>query len=488
MQADRERVAWGQVLAVAGTVVAVLVAFSGRYGYHRDELYFLRAGRDLAWGYPDQPPFTPLIARVMDTLAPGSLVALRLPAALATGAIVVLTALIARELGGGRAAQVLAAGCTAVGSIFVITGHWQATTIYDLLAWTALTLLLTRVLQGGDPRLWMAVGAVAGVGLLNKQLVAFLLFGVAVGVLAVGPREVLRSRWLWAGAALALALWTPHLLWQAGAGWPALEVASSVAGGNSVSAEPPAAFLPFQLLLVSPVLVPIWLAGLHRLWHEPRLRCLAVAYPVLAAVFLLTGGKPYYLAGLYPLLLAAGAAPTVRWLKRSRRRTPVLVSGLALSAAVSATIGLPVVPVDRLGGSPVLALNEDAGETVGWPALVRTVAGVREGLGGEAVVLTFNYGEAGAIDRFGPALGLPAAYSGHNAYADWGPPPEEDLPVVAVGLRREQLDRWFAACELAARIDNGVGVDNEEQGAPVHVCRERRRAWADLWPQIRRLG
>lgn len=488
MTVDRQPVAWGPILAVAGTLSAVLVAVSRRYGYHRDELYFLRAGRDLAWGYPDQPPLTPLIARVMDTLAPDSIVALRLPAALAVGLTVVLTGLLARELGGGRAAQLLAAACTAVGSVFVITGHLHSTTTYDLLAWTALTLLLTRVLQGGDPRLWLVVGAVAGVGLLNKQLVAFLLLGVAVGVLAVGPRDVLRSRWLWAGAAVALALWTPHLLWQAGAGWPALEVASSVAEGNSVSSEPPALFLPFQVLLVSPVLVPIWVAGLHRLWGEPRLRCLALVYPVLGAVFLLTGGKPYYLAGLYPLLLAAGAAPTVRWVRRSRARTPLLVAGLALSAAVSATIGLPVVPVDRLGGSPVLALNEDVGETVGWPALVRTVAGVYDGIGGEAVVLTFNYGEAGAIDRFGPAAGLPAAFSGHNGYADWGPPPERDLPVVAVGLRREQLDRWFGRCELSARIDDGVGVDNEEQGRLVHVCRERLRPWADLWPEVRRLS
>ncbi|MDQ3503230.1 MAG: glycosyltransferase family 39 protein [Actinomycetota bacterium] len=488
MSVDRQPVAWSPVFAVAGTLSAVLVAVSGRYGYHRDELYFLRAGKDLAWGYPDQPPLTPLIARLMDTLAPGSLLALRLPAALAVGLTVVLTGLLARELGGGRAAQLLAAACTAVGAVFVLTGHLHSTTTYDLLAWTALTLLLTRVLRGGDPRLWLAVGALAGIGLLNKQLVAFLLLAVAVGALAVGPRDVLRSPWPWAGAVLALALWTPHLLWQAGAGWPALEVASSVADGGSASSEPRAAFLPFQLLLVSPVLVPIWLAGLHRLWHEPRLRCLALSYPLLAVVFLVSGGKPYYLAGLYPLLLAAGAAPTIRWLQRSRRRTPLLVSGLALSAAVSATIGLPVVPVDRLGDSPVLALNEDAGETVGWPALVRTVAGVHQGIGGESVFLTANYGEAGAIDRFGPAAGLPAAYSGHNGYADWGPPAERDLPVVAVGLRREQLDRWFGRCQLAARIDNGVGVDNEEQGRPVHVCRERRAEWADLWPQIRRLG
>ena len=486
MRAERPRVAWRGVLSIAAVVAAVLVATSGRYGYHRDELYFLAAGRRLAWGYPDQPPLTPLLARVMDELVPGSLVALRLPSALALAAICVLTALIARELGGGRTPQLLAATGTAVGTVFVITGHLLSTTTFDLLAWTALTLLLVRVLQGGDPRLWVAAGAVAGVGLLNKQLVAFLLLGVACGLLAVGPRDVLRTRWPWAGAAVALLLWSPHLLWQAQAGWPALEVASSVAAGNSVSAEPPELFLPFQLVLVSPFLAPVWMAGLVALWRAPRLRCLAVAYLVLALVFLLTGGKPYYLAGLYPLLLAAGAAPTASWLSRARYRLPLLLGAVGLSAAVSVLLGLPVVPVERLGDSAVVDLNEDAAETVGWPAFTRTVAGVADGR--QVVVLTRNYGEAGAIDRFGRRLGLPRAYSGHNGYGDWGPPPEQDLPVVAVGLREPDLGRWFARCRLEARIDNGVGVENEEQGVPVHLCTGRRSPWAQLWPEIRRLG
>jgi 4-amino-4-deoxy-L-arabinose transferase-like glycosyltransferase len=475
--------AWGPVLGVAAAVTAVLVATSGRYGPHRDELYFVASGRRLAWGYPDQPPLTPLLARAMDELATGSLVALRLPAALAIGTLVVLTALTARALGAGRVGQVLAAACPAVATVFLVSGHLLSTTTIDLLMWTAITLLLVLVLRGADPRLWVAAGAVAGVGLLNKQLVAFLLAAVGVGLLCVGPREVLRTIWPWAGAAVALALWAPHLLWQARAGWPAFEVASAVAAGGSTSSEPPELFLPFQLVLVSALLVPVWVVGLVRLWRDQRLRALALAYPLLAAVFLLTGGKPYYLAGLYPLLLAAGAQPTVDWARRRRSRTSLLVAGLALSGATSAVIALPVLPVRDAG--PVIALNEDAGETVGWPAFVRTVANVHTG---EAVVLTQNYGQAGAIDRYGPKLGLPAAYSGHNGYALWGPPPERDVPVVAVGIPRDNLDRWFRRCKLAARIDNRVGIANEEQGAPLHVCNERRKTWAALWPQISHLG
>jgi hypothetical protein len=477
--------AWRPVLAVAAAVSAVLVATSGRYGPHRDELYFVQAGRHLAWGYPDQPPLTPLLARLMDELAPGSLVALRLPSALAVAALVVVTALVAQALGGGRGAQVLAGACTAVSSIVVITGHLLSTTTFDLLAWAAGTLLLVRALREGGPRWWLAVGAVAGIGLLNKQLVAFLLLGVLVGILAVGPRDVLHGRWPYAAGLLALALWSPHLLWQASEGWPALDVASSVAAGNSTSAEPPALFLPFQLVLVSPFLVPVWVAGLVRLWREPRLRCLALAYPVLAIVFLLTGGKPYYLAGLYPLLLGAGAPAVVRWLAGRRA---LLVSATAVSGAVSALVGLPLVPVDRLKDTPVVDLNEDVGETVGWPAFARAVAAAAAPLDGEYVVLTADYGEAGAVDRYGPALGLPRAYSGHNGYAAWGPPPEQDLPVVTVGVPAEDLRRWFAACRVAGRIDNGVGLDNEEQGKPVQVCTGRRAPWAELWPEVTRLG
>ena len=189
--------------------------------------------------------------------------------------------------------------------------------------WTGLCWLVVRVLQGGDQRLWLAIGLIAGVGLLNKSLVAFLAAGLVAGVLAAGPREVLRSRWLWLGAAVTLAVWSPNLIWQASHGWPQLELSRAIAAGSSGTSVDKAAFLPFQLVMISPLLVPVWLAGLLRLLRDPVLRpvrAFRLAYLVLLVVFLVTGGKPYYLGGLYPVLLAAGAASTLRWLHHGRER------------------------------------------------------------------------------------------------------------------------------------------------------------------------
>lgn len=336
-----------------------------------------------------------------------------------------------------------------------------------------------------------------GVGLQNKALVAFLLAGLAIGLLVTGPRAALRSPWPWAGAGIALLLWTPHLVWQAVHGWPQLELSAAIAAGTSGTSQPWWLFLPFQLVLISPVLVPVWAAGLWRLARDPALRTyrsFAVAYLVLAAAFLVTGGKPYYLTGLYPVLLAAGAEPTLRWVHAgaSRARPALLGIALGLSAVVSSVLFLPLVPVQHLADTPILAINYDAGETVGWPAFARTVAGVHAGLPAaereNAIVVTRNYGEAGAIDRFGPDLGLPRAYSGHNSYAEWGPPPETATTSIVVGYDRVQLEQWFGSVEEAARIDNGVGLDNDEQGTSVWVCRDRVAPWAELWPELARLG
>jgi hypothetical protein len=215
-----------------------------------------------------------------------------------------------------------------------------------------------------------------------------------------------------------------------------------------------------------------------------------VAYPLLAALFVVNGGKPYYLGGLYPVLLAAGADPVVAWVARGSRRlrTSVLVAALVISLAVSAFLFLPVVPVARLADTPVVAINYDAGETVGWPRFADTVRGVRDRLpaGARVAVLTSNYGEAGAIDRYAPELG--PAYSGHNSYAEWGPPPNDVTTVVAIGFRPEQLRAWFGEVQLAARIDDGVGLDNDEQDQPVYIARGPLRPWPALWPQLRRFG
>jgi hypothetical protein len=488
----RDDVAGGGLVALAAGVAALLVATAHRYGYHRDELYFLRAGRELAFGYVDQPPLTPLLARAMDVLLPGSLTGLRLPSALAAALVVLLTGLIVRELGGGPAAQLLAAAGMAVSAVLLAVGHLLSTSTFDLLAWTALTWLLVRALRDGGP-VWLAAGAAAGLALQNKALPLVLLAGLLAGVLAVGPRAALAGRWPWLGALAALVIWAPHLAWQAAHGFPQLTLSAAIAAGSSGSSEPWYLFLPFQLVLVSPLLVPVWALGWWRLARAPELRtwrAFAVAYVLVAAVFLVTGGKPYYLAGFFPVLLAAGAPAVVGWMRRGARglRTGLVAAALALSLATSAVLMLPLVPVDRLAATPVPDIHYDAGETVGWPEFAATIAAVhgRVPPGERVAVLTRNYGQAGAVDRFLPALA--PAHSGHNAYWDWGPPPEEAGTLIVVGLPEAELRRWFADVELAARIDNGVGLDNDEQGSPVWLARERLVPWPQLWPQLRHVG
>jgi hypothetical protein len=207
-------------------------------------------------------------------------------------------------------------------------------------------------------------------------------------------------------------------------------------------------------------------------------------------LFLLTGGKPYYLSGLYPVLLAAGAEPVLAWARRGagRVRTGLLAAALVLSLAIDATLGLPVVPVARLADTPIPDVNYDAGETVGWPAFAAAIQRVRDGLpaGARVAVVTGNYGEAGAVDRFAPDLA--PAYSGHNSYWTWGPPPEDTDVVIAVGIPEQRLAQWFGRVEEAGRVDNGVGLDNDEQGTPVLTARDRRVPWSEIWPQLRHLG
>ncbi len=483
--------ALGPLVGLAGVVGLLLIAFAGGYGYHRDELYFIAAGNHLAWSYPDQGPLTPLVAHVMNLIAPGSLTVLRIPSALMMAATVLLTGLIAAELGGRRRAQLIAAACAAVASVILVVGHLLSTTTFDVLAWTLVSWLVARTIRTGEDRLWLAAGVVAGAALLDKPLIAFLLAGIGAGLVIAGPRRVLRTAWPWAGLLIALVIWSPWLLWQAAHGWPQLDVSSAIAHGGSGSSQPRWALLPFQLLLVSPVLAPVWIAGLLALARRPELRAMrlfAVAWLFLVVVFLVAGGKPYYLAGMFPVLLAAGAIRTDAWLDRGspRARRALLGAGIVLSGLVSAVIALPILPAKDAGVA--IAVNADVGETIGWPELVGTVAGVYRTAGQTAVIFASNYGEAGAIDRYGPAVGLPPAYSGHNGFADWGPPPDRPGRVVAVGFEVTELRAHFAGCRLAARVGNRAGVDNDERDAPIVLCQSTRAPWSAIWRSLRHLG
>ena len=479
------------VLPVALVDLVVLIALGNRYGYHRDELYFRAAGRHPAFGYDDQPGLTPLVGRLSAGLFGDTPRGLRVASAVAMALVVVLIALLARELRAGAGGQFLAAVCAGVSAMVLLAGHLLSTETFDVLVWAVVVVLVARLLDGGDPRLWLVVGATVGVGLENKHLPLLLVAALLVG-LALDRRlvAVLRSPWVWAGAGIALLFWMPNLTWQAAHGWPQLELAGQIS--HDEGGENRAMLVPLQFLLIGPPLAPVWIAGLVALLRHRDLRPwrpLGTAYLVLLVTLFVLGGKGYYAAPLLLCLLAPGAIVVERWSAGHSPRRVLLIVAVVLTAASSAVIALPLVPVDRLADTPIPDVNEEASETVGWPELVRTVARVRQSLPAaerdRAVVFTENYGEAGAIDRFGPALGIPRAYSGHNAYWRFGKPPDDAAPVIVLGYQSEPPD--FVGCRRAATVDDRVGVENEEQGGAIWVCARPELPWSRLWPRLRHL-
>jgi hypothetical protein len=286
-------------------------------------------------------------------------------------------------------------------------------------------------------------------------------------------------------------MWAPYLIWQATHGWPEIAVSRSIASGGSGSSTPRWELLPEQLVLVSPYLAPVWICGLVRLLRNPGLRCRAIgiAYMTLAVIFLVSGGKAYYLGGMFPVLLGAGAQPTIDWISRgTKQRRDWLVLGFVLSLLVI-PVTLPVVPVGLVHDTPIVSLDYDAGETIGWPTYVGEIAAVYRALPltqrATTIVLASNYGEAGAVDHFGEAYGLPVAYSGQNAFWYWGPPPESATTAIAVGFDRSALQGICGSLDLAGRLNNHVGVNDDEQGAPVWICSSLRAPWKTVWPGLR---
>ena len=473
---------------IAVVQVGVLLAASTRYGYHRDELYFIVAGSHAAFGYPDQPPLVPLLSWAMNALAPGSLLLLRAPSALAAGATTTLAALIAREVGGENRAQVIAAVCTAVSGFALAVAHLVSTTTPDLLSTTVLGWLAVRAIVRGSGRSLLAAGIVAGVGVEAKPQVGLVAVVMAATLLIIGPRAPLRSPWAIGGAIAAATLAAPYVVWQAQHGWPQVTVAGHIAGSQEGGR---AGFVPFQLVMVSPFLVPVWLAGLLAPFRRAgwrQVRFLSITYALMAVLYFVGNGHAYYLASLYPLLLGLGALPTSEWTLRARHRTPLLAAAIAISAAISGLIALPLLPERDLQGSVVIALNSAQGDTVGWPSFVHTVSSAWREIPTlerrHTAIFTHNYGEAGAIDLLGAKLKLPQAYSGHDGFSEWRIPPASDPRALLTGFNSPaDAAPYFDQCRTLATIDNYVGLNNDEQGLPVMLC-HTTASWTALWPRL----
>ncbi len=484
-------VPWPVVLA-AGVMVLGLLAVSGAYGFHGDEMYYVVAGQHPAFGYVDQPPLTPLLSAASVALLGVSPTAVRVLPALEMGLVVVLVALIARDLGGSRRAQVIAAVTAAV-SGYLGAGHLDTTTDPDLLAWALILWLAVRLLDGGDRRLWLAVGVTAGLGLENKDTVLFLGAGLAVGMVAARRWDVVRSRWAWTALVVAAVLWAPNLAWQAANGWPQVAMAHQIAqyaGANR------AQVLPLLWLFTGPLLFPVSVAGLAWLLGSKAAapwRAIALTAPVALALVLLTGGKAYYAIGSTAVLIPAGAIVVDRWLGRGHRRlkTAAFTTAAAVSGGLLALLTLPVLPLAAYAETTLPATVPDTANQVGWPQFVTTVEQVVDALPpaqrAHAVILTNDYSEASPLILLG--VGLPPVYSGHNAYWDWGPPPAGRTVVVHVGdWRPADWTQYFVGCHDVAYIDNRLRIDNAEQGTAVTVCTGTHAPWNAMWPALRTIS
>jgi Dolichyl-phosphate-mannose-protein mannosyltransferase len=484
---ERPKFAVWEVVAVVAGLAILLLIMVNRYGPHRDELYFVSAGQRLAWGYPDQPSFTPLLARLATELAPHNLLALRLPSVIAMALLVVCGAAFARLFGGGRAAQLLTAITVAASVITVTLGHRLSTATFDTLAWAAVLLVVGHALRDERPRLWLIAGLLAGLGLNNKTAVVVLLFAILLGVLLMpASRTQLRTPYPWLGGLIAMVLWLPNLGWQAENGWPVLALGADIAEeyGGVLGRL---ALLGQALAMFSPVIAVVWVYGLVQLFRDPawaKLRPIGVAFLVATAVFLLSAGKGYYLAGAIVPLVAAGCTSlAARW---SARRLAAAGVVLAASAVVAWPAFVPVLPGRTFATSFYPALDSDQLETIGWPEFVGSVRTTPNSLPVDqqatAVVFTRNYGEAGALGWYGFE---PPVFSGHNAFAAWGPPAKGAGPVIVIGLTDPGTS--FTGCRAAAVINNDADADNEERGRQIWVCAAPLDGWAKQWPRLAHL-
>ncbi len=488
-------------MALVGIAAIVAVAHlltNGRYGFHRDELQVLSDARHLDWGFVPYPPFTPFVERIALSIFGLSLVGLRLFSVISQAIIVVVSGLMARELGGGRLAQGTAALAVALSPLPIFEGTEFQYTTFDYLWWVLIAYFVIRLLKTENPRWWLAIGATIGMGFQTKYTMGFFLCGVLGGLLLTGARRYLTSGWFWGGMALGFLICAPNLLWQVKHGFISLHFLQHI-HARDVGEGRADGFLSQQFwLCTNLVAVPLWIAGLVKYMMDRRYRMLGWMYLIPLVLFAVGKGRSYYLGAAYPMLMAMGAVVGERWvasLSAMPRRAVkavffagVVAYGLLLSAVL--------VPWATGGGLMKFALkrNGDLREEIGWDDMVRTVAGIRDSLPPDqrqnVGIVVRNYGEAGAIEILGPAYHLPPPISGTNSAWLRGYPVPPPTTLIVLGTLLENAERRYTSCRLAGHNGNSIGVENEESRdhPDIFVCGPPRLPWPEFWADFLAYG
>ena len=490
------------LVALAKLIAHLLVA--GNFGYFRDELYYIDSGRHFQTGYVDFVPFIAWLAGILQIVG-DNLVVLHIISALTGTALVVVTGLMAREMGGNRIAQGLAALGTAVMVTFLATGSLFTMDVFDELWWGLAAFVFILLVKRQNPRLWLLFGLVAGIGVFTKLTILFFGFGLVVGVLLTSRRNDFRTRWPWLGGAIAFAFLVPWIIWEVINGWPTVEFWGNYGGFASSS---PLDFLLSQLFTMNLFNLPLVIAGFIFYFRRPEgkpYRALGWLFVVLYVFFTLTRAKSYFLSPAYPILFAGGAVVLGQAFTRATLRRYIGVAYAALLVASGVFFGLGVMPalgpqtyshyygwVAAASGANQTAdgqvYPQILGDKLGWDTMTATVASAYAKLPADqraqACILTLNYGEASALNFLGPKYHLPPVISGHNNYYLWGPGKCGGQVLLTVGYDRADMLKSYDSVQQVATI-TCKDCQPEENNLPVYLCTRPHIAPIDGWKTVK---
>jgi hypothetical protein len=486
------------LLSIAGAVVLLHLLTNGRYGLHRDELQVLSDAHHMDWGFVPYPPFTPLMERIGLSIFGLSLVGLRLFSVIANATAIFFTGLMARELGGGRLAQVTATLAVALSPLPLFEGTEFQYTTFDYLWWVLIAYCVIRLLKTEDPRWWMVIGAVIGIGFETKYTMSFYVAGIVGGVALTRARRYLLSPWLWGGVALAILIFLPNLIWQVKHGFISLHFLQHIHQRDVGQGRAEGFWRDQFMICTSPVTALLWIPGLVGLLKSSRYRMLAWMYLIPLVLYVVGKGRGYYLGAAYPMLMAMGAVLSERWVASlsSWPRRIVEFAFFTLLAASGAYICAVVIPLTSGGALRNFALknNGEFREEIGWDDLVKAVAGVRDSLPPEqrenVGIVVGNYGEQGAIEILGPAYHLPPPISGTNSAWLRGYPEPPPSILIVVGHGKGYMDRTFSTCRVAGHNGNTEGIQNEESvdHPDIYVCAAPKLPWPEFWKEYQAFG
>jgi hypothetical protein len=504
----RDRREFTLIILFSGAALLIHLLTNARYGYFRDELYYIACARHLDFGYVDQPPLSILILRLSELLLGDSLPAIRLLPALAGAATVALTGLLTRELGGRGWAVALACAATLSALFYLGVGNFFSMNAFEPLFWMGSVYLLVRIVNGGSATLWIWFGALIGLGLENKHSTAFFGAAIFVALLLTPERRHFTQKWIWLGGLIAFAIALPNIVWEAGHHWPTYELLNNIAHSNKNVALSPVEFIAQQINFLNPATLPLWLGGVVWLFGSRTGRhycAIGIIYLVTLAEFIVLHGKSYYLAPAYPMLFAAGGVAFERvfavrftWLK------PVLLAMILLAGALFAPVIVPILSPNKLveymraihfepprtETSHTGALPQIFADQFGWEEMVGSVADAYHHLRSEdqkrAAIFCQNYGEAGAIDFFGPKLGLPPAISGHQNYFLWGPRDWNGEVILVLDRNDDEERELFASVEDLGLVVSSRWAMPFERRNHIYLCRDLKMSVRELWPRAKK--